>query len=171
MVSSPLYISPGLSNSTALCRRKRWSFGGWAWFRHWLHHLLIVWARYICPPVSFPENKDKQVQPWRISVIFKEMVVMKCCCCCSVAKSYPIFVVTPWTAACQASLPLTKFMSIKSVMPSNHLILRHPLLLLPSLSQHQGLFQWVSSSLRVAKVLEFQLRHLSFQWIFRIDFL
>ena len=46
---------------------------------------------------------------------------------------------TPWTAACQASLPITnswhllKLMSIKSVMPSNHLILCRPLLLLPSI--------------------------------------
>ena len=38
-------------------------------------------------------------------------------------------------------------------------------------SQHQGLFQWVSSSLQVAKVLEFQLQHQSFQWTFRTDFL
>ena len=46
--------------------------------------------------------------------------------------------VIPWTAACQASLSITnswslfKLMSIKSVMPSNHLILSCPLLLLPS---------------------------------------
>ena len=46
---------------------------------------------------------------------------------------------TPWTAAHQASLSITnsrtwpKLMSIESVMPSNHLILRHPLLLLPSI--------------------------------------
>ena len=40
-----------------------------------------------------------------------------------------------------------------------------------NLSQHQGLFQWVSSSHQVVKVLEFQLRHQSFQWIFRTDFL
>ena len=46
--------------------------------------------------------------------------------------------VTPWIAACQASLSvinswsLLKFMSIESVMPSNHLILCHPLLLPPS---------------------------------------
>ena len=40
-----------------------------------------------------------------------------------------------------------------------------------TLSQHQGLFQWVSSSHQVAKVLEFQLQHQSFQWIFRVDFL
>ena len=45
----------------------------------------------------------------------------------------------PWTAACQSSLSITnsqslfKFMSIESVMPSNHLILCHPLLLLPSI--------------------------------------
>ena len=47
---------------------------------------------------------------------------------------------TPWTAACQASMSiatsqnLLKLMSIESVMPSNHLILCHPLLLLPSIS-------------------------------------
>ena len=40
-----------------------------------------------------------------------------------------------------------------------------------SLSQHQGLFKWVSSSHQVAKGLEFQLQHHSFQWIFRTDFL
>ena len=40
-----------------------------------------------------------------------------------------------------------------------------------NLCQHQGLFQWVSSLHQVAKVLEFQLQHQSFQWIFRTDFL
>ena len=38
-----------------------------------------------------------------------------------------------------------------------------------NLSQHQGLFQWVSSSHQVGKVLEFQLHHQFFQWIFRTD--
>ena len=51
----------------------------------------------------------------------------------------------------------------------------HPLLSLsPStfnFSQHQSLFQWVRSLHQVAKVLEFQLQHQSFQWIFRTDFL
>ena len=51
----------------------------------------------------------------------------------------------------------------------------HPLLF-PSppvlnLSQHQGLFKWVSSSHQVAKVLEFQLQHQSFQWTPRTDLL
>ena len=38
-------------------------------------------------------------------------------------------------------------------------------------SQHRGLFQWVSSSNQVAKVLELQLQHQSFQQTFRVDFL
>ena len=42
---------------------------------------------------------------------------------------------------------------------------------LQSFNQHQGFFQWVSSLHQVAKVLEFQLHHQSFQWIFRTDFL
>ena len=41
----------------------------------------------------------------------------------------------------------------------------------PNPSQHQGLFQWVNSSHEVAKVLEFQLQHQSFQWALRTDFL
>ena len=51
--------------------------------------------------------------------------------------SHVLLFVTPWTAACQASLSITnsqnllKFMSIELVMQSNHLILCHPLLLLP----------------------------------------
>ena len=53
---------------------------------------------------------------------------------------------TPWTVARQASLSITntqsllKLFSIELVMPSSHLILCHPLLLLPPISQHQGLF-------------------------------
>ena len=40
-----------------------------------------------------------------------------------------------------------------------------------NLSYHQGLFKWISSLHQVAKWLEFQLQHQSFQWIFRTDFL
>ena len=54
--------------------------------------------------------------------------------------------VTPWTAACQASLSITnswsppKPMSIESMMPSNHLILCRPLLLLPSIFPSMKVF-------------------------------
>ena len=77
-------------------------------------------------------------------------------------------------AACQASLSITNCQSlpiyIESVMPSNHLILCHPLLLRPSIFPSiRVLFKWVSSSHQVAKVLEFQLHHQSFQWTPRTD--
>ena len=59
--------------------------------------------------------------------------------------------VTPWTAACQASLSFTisqsllKLMSIESVMPSYCLILCHPLLLLPSIFRSIKVFSNVSA--------------------------
>ena len=61
---------------------------------------------------------------------------------------------TPWTATCQASLSITnsqnlpKLMSIESVMPSNHPILCHPLLLLPSIFPSIGVFS-NESTLRI----------------------
>ena len=64
---------------------------------------------------------------------------------------------TPWIAAHQASLSITntrsppKPMSIESVMPSSHLILCGPLLLLPSIFPSISLFKWVSFSHQVAK--------------------
>ena len=83
--------------------------------------------------------------------------------------------VSPWTAARRASPSVTvswsllKLMSIESVMPSNHLILCHPLLLLPLVFPRIRVFSNESAKHQGAKVLEFQ--HQSFQRIFRIDFL
>ena len=85
--------------------------------------------------------------------------------------------VTQWIAAHQASLSITnsrsilKLTSIDSVMPSSHLILCHPLLLLPPIHPNISLFQWVNSSHEVAKVWEFQLYHHSFQRTPRTDLL
>ena len=77
---------------------------------------------------------------------------------------------TPQTAACQASLSvansqsLLKLMSIKSVMPSNHLILCRPLLLLPSVFPSIKVFSNESAlHIRWPKYWEFQLHHQSFQ--------
>ena len=81
--------------------------------------------------------------------------------------SHVRFFVTPWSAACQASLSITnsqsllKLMSITLVMPSNHLILCCPLLLPPSIFPSIKVFS--NESVQVAKVLEFQLQHQSFQ--------
>ena len=55
---------------------------------------------------------------------------------------------------------------VSDVIQPSHLLLPlpHPIL---NLSQHEGLFQWVSSSHQAAKILE--LQHQSFQWLFRVD--
>ena len=64
----------------------------------------------------------------------------------SVQFSHVWLFATPWTAACQASLSiinswsLFKLMSIELVMPSNHLIFCHPLLLPPSIFSSIGVF-------------------------------
>ena len=76
---------------------------------------------------------------------------------------------TPWTAACQASLSfsisqsLLKLMSIESVMPSNHLILYCPLLLLPSVFPSIRVFSNNSALCIRWPKLELQLQHQSFQ--------
>ena len=56
-----------------------------------------------------------------------------------------------------------------TIQPSHPLSSPSPLAF--NISQHQNLFRWVSSSHHVAKILEFQLQHQSFQWIIRTDFL
>ena len=77
---------------------------------------------------------------------------------------------TPWVTALQASLSITNSWSLLKLSPSSGDAIQqsHPLLSpsppAPNPSQHQGLFQWVNSLQEVAKVLEFQLQHQSFQW-------
>ena len=91
------------------------------------------------------------------------------CCYWSVTNPCQTFA-TPWTAACQASLSSTnsqsllRFMFTESVIQSNHLIIGYLLLLLPSTFPSIRVF----SLHQVAKVLELQFQHQSFQWIFRV---
>ena len=83
--------------------------------------------------------------------------------------------VTPWTAACQAALfianQLPELAQIHvhwvggAIQPSHPLLSSSPPAF--NLSDHEGLFQWLSSLHQVAKILE--LQHQSFQWIFRTD--
>ena len=84
---------------------------------------------------------------------------------------------TPLMATCQAALSITNSRSLlklspwvsDAIQPSHRLSSPSPPALY--LSQHQGLFKWVSSYHQVAKGLEFQLQHQSFQRILRTDFL
>ena len=56
-----------------------------------------------------------------------------------------------------------------TIQPSYLLMSSSPFAL--SLSQHQGLFQWVGCSHQLTEKLKLQLQHQSFQWILRVDFL
>ena len=91
------------------------------------------------------------------------------CCCCSVPKSSltlcnPLDCSTPGSSVLNY---LIKFAQTQVYSDSDAIKLSHPLLppspFALNLSQHQGLFQWVSSLHQVDKVL--QLQHQSFQWI------
>ena len=123
--------------------------------------------QYNCTPVRMAKNNQAKTD--NITSCF--------CCCCSVAllcltlcdpmdcssPGFPVLHHLPEVAqthvhwvggAIQPSQPLAS----PSSPTFNH-------------SQNQGLFQWVDSSHQVVKVLELQLQHQSFQWIFRTDFL
>ena len=90
----------------------------------------------------------------------------------SVAQSclthcYPVDCSTPGLPVHHQLLEFTQTYvhSVGDAIQPSHLLLS-PSPPAFNLSRHQGLFQWVSSSHQVAKVLEFQLEHQSFQWIF-----
>ena len=107
-----------LKQSLKISIRKRNELAGWRW-KSCPRQLAIA-----VPPPSGP-LWCKTLLGWSIFS--------------SVALSCVQLFVTPWTSAGQASLSITnsrsllKLISIKSMMPSNHLILCHPLLLLPSI--------------------------------------
>ena len=96
--------------------------------------------------------------------------------CCSVAKSCPTFCnsmgcsplgfpVLHYIRVCSNLCPLSQWCH-KTI--SSYVDLSPSSL---NLSYHQGLFQWVSSLHQVAKVMELQLQHQTYQWIFSVDFL
>ena len=84
--------------------------------------------------------------------------------------------VTPWTAVCHASLSFTSPRVCSNSCPLSwwcYLTISPSAALFSfcfNLSQRQCLFQWVGSLNQVAKMLELQLQHQTFQWIFRVDF-
>ena len=111
------------------------------------------------------------------SVRFQTFIHVVTCNCCSVAQSC---LTLCYATDCSTlgfpvlhhllELAQTHVHSVDdAIQPSCPLLSPSP----PAvyLSQHQGLFQWVGSSHKMAKVVEFQLQHQSFQWIFRVDFL
>ena len=89
--------------------------------------------------------------------------------CCSDAKSHPTL-----CNPMDCSTPGIPVLHCLSEFAQTHV--HYPIISFsPSpalnLPQHQGLFQWISCLPQVAKVLELQLQHQSFQWILKVDFL
>ena len=97
------------------------------------------------------------------------------CCWCSVAQSCatlwnPMDFSTPFLSVPHNLLetaPVYVHCISDAVQPSHPLTCSYPSAL--NLSQLQGLFQWVVCSRQMTKILELQLQHLCFQWIFRVD--
>ena len=121
----------------------------------------------------------KKTQPWVSSSATREytssFLPLCCWCCSSVAKSCPtcckpMDCSTPGFSVLH-HLPELAQTHIHwvgdAIQPSHPLLSPSPPAL--NLSQHQGLFQWVGSSHQVAKGLQLQCQHRSFQWIFRVD--
>ena len=118
------------------------------------------------------------VEPWNFRELqpktFKNLGCMNCCSisqsCLTLCRSmncstpgFPVLHHLPELAQTHVHW------IIDAIQPSSPLLSPSPPAF--NLSQHQVLFYWVSSLHQMSKVLEFQLHHQSFQWIFRIDFL
>ena len=109
-----------------------------------------------------------------VELKFKQLQLF--CCCCSVSESC-LTLCNPMGCSMPGfpvhhQLPESTQTHVhwagNAIRPSHPLSSPSPPAL--NLSQFQGLFKWVTSSHQVAKVLELQLQHQSFQWIFRTDF-
>ena len=126
-------------------------------------------------PKGIPAHRPSPVTQWFLKFTHSLLLELKYWICCSVSKSC-LTVFDPMDCSMPgfpAHHHLPEFSQIHVHRVSDAIQPSHPLSS-PSfpafnLSQHQGLFQWVSSLHQVAKVLE--LQHQSFQWIFRNDFL
>ena len=133
----------------------------------------------VCPLM----DKDKKLMeaPWWERLILGETGSCSdwhvCAECSSVAQSCPTLCASmDWsTLGFHVHHQLSELAQnhahwvVVAIQPSHPLL--SPSFPAFSLSQHQGLFQWVNSSHEVAKVLEFQLQPQSLQWIFRTDLL
>ena len=106
----------------------------------------------------------------------RELCVVLFCCCCSVTKL--CLTLCDFMDCSMPGSPvlhhLLEFAQTHvhwvsdAIQPSHPLSPSSPFVL--CLSQHQSLFQQVSCSHQVPKVLELQLQHQSFRWVFRVDF-
>jgi len=152
---------------------------GWPCFPHIALHwrkkqkvftnLRSSWSQLL-----FIQHWPIKCQYWRVGGVRgkPENLTDVCGCCCSVAQSSS----TLWdsmdcsTPGFPVFLYFLEFAQTHIHWADDAIQPSHPLLppspLASNLSKQQGLFQWVGFSHQVAKVLELQLQHQSFQWIF-----
>ena len=138
------------------------------------------WVKHVLPPsipgseTHHPPSHPRQILP---PAPKPPLAIQQVCPVSSVAQSCltlydPVDCSTPGLPVHHQLLEFTQthvHWVSDAIQPSHPLSSPSPPAF--NLSQHQGLFKWVNSSHQVAKVLEFQLQHQFFQWIFRTDFL
>ena len=135
------------------------------------------WEADPCPKLRFLTQSNSQARGMDCITSAVGHAQQGFCCCCSVPKSYPTLC-SPVNCSMLGFPVLHHLLEFAqthvhwvgdAIQPSHpQLPPSHPAL---SLSQHHGLFQWVSASHQMGKVLELQFQNQSFQWIFRVDFL
>ena len=141
----------------------------------WAGAVLSLAAALFCDELGGARRKERSLFPR----MFQQCPVDHQCLPSVQLLSHVWLFATPCTACSTPGFPVlhqlpdlaeTQVHQVSdAIQPSHCLSFHSPPAF--SLSQHQGLFQWVSSLYQVAKVLEFQLQHQFFQWIFRTDFL
>ena len=133
---------PGIE-PTSISSNMHWQAGYLPLAPHEKSIYYIYYTIYMLGFTDDASDKEPSCQCWRCKetqVLYKKYIV----CVCDALQFSSVellsrvwFFATPWTAVCQASLSITnsqsllKLMSIKSVMPSSHLIHCYPLLFLP----------------------------------------
>ena len=155
------------------------------WNRAWTPRHDPWYSNTFWLDVKYLWNLTITWSPWTLSVATLKTKYICVHCCCENTLVFTVVVeslspiqlfATPWTAAQQASLSLTisqsllKFMSTVLMMTSN-LTLLSPSPPALNLYHHHGLFQWIDFLHQVAKALELQLQHQSFQWRFKVNFI
>ena len=123
------------------------------------------------------KSRSLKIQWWDFCILGGCPYSLRICCYCSVAKLC-LTLCDPMNCNTLGFPVLHHLLELiqthvhqvsDAIQPSHPLSSPSPPAF--NLSQPQSLFQWVSSSHQVAKGLEFQLQHQSFQWMFRTDFL
>ena len=136
----------------------------------------IVWVFLAGDKTKTYPNKQQQGKK-HLSLYTGSVFSMSWILCCSVTQSCPTLkdLMDFMTAGFPVHHDLSELAQTRvhwvgdAIQPSLPLSSPSPPTFNPS--QNQGLFKWISSSHQVAKVLEFQFQHQSFQWIFRTDLL